>query len=76
MDVEIDNVFHIPAYPAVQNAKPAVQTVELTATAPVKIIDQTKPTNNTTSYKEIYAELNAASEEVIECRNKILKSIC
>ncbi len=76
MDVEIDNVFHIPAYSAVQNAQPAVQTVELTASAPVKITDQTKPIKTTASYKEIYAELNAASEEVIECRNKILKSIC
>ena len=61
-------VFHLPT----QSTTEAIETV---ASQPLQSVAPIVSANNL-SDQALFNELNAVSEEVIECRNRILSKIC
>lgn len=77
---ETDAIFHIPADAVVESARaevaPDVSVVQAAA-VPTSLTKEApfRYTESTSADRNLYQELSAVSDEVIECRNLILKNV-
>ncbi len=73
METPDNATFVIPAYSAAKDAQPSpVTTVNVSEVTPVVSKNSSTSSFN---YGSLYKELSSISEEVLRCRNAVLKTI-
>jgi len=76
MNDQDDSMFHIPTSTLILEAEKAViEEQQITPTTPVVIERAFSSASSATPEIDLYNELSAISDEVIACRNSVLRNI-